>query len=221
MQRVPEPELMVGEDQAIAYSEADFAAPHQAVVDRWLDTFPDVRTGVVLDAGCGPADVTARLARALPDLRILGVDGSEPMLALGRARLRKAGLEDRVTLEHRLLPDTSLAERGLFDGVLCSSVLHHLHDPGVLWSTVRACGRRGAAVLVVDLARPDTPEAATALTERYAAGEPDVLREDFRNSLLAAFTVPEVVAQLDAAGLPGFTVAPTSDRHLAAWGRVP
>jgi SAM-dependent methyltransferase len=212
---------MVGRDQALAYSEADFAAPHQAVVDRWLDAFPDVQRGTVLDVGCGPADVTTRLARALPDLRILGVDGSEPMLALGRGRVRRMGLDDRVTLEHHVLPDAALARSGPFDGVLCSSVLHHLHDPAVLWSTVRECGRRGAAVLVVDLARPDTPEAATALTERYAAGEPDVLREDFRNSLLAAFTVDEVVAQLDAAGLPAFTVAATGDRHLAAWGRVP
>jgi hypothetical protein len=56
--------------------------------------------------------------------------------------------------------------------------------------------------------------------ETYAATEPEVLREDFFASLLAAYTVEEVRAQLAAAGLD-LAVAETSDRHLQAWGRLP
>jgi hypothetical protein len=52
----------------------------------------------------------------------------------------------------------------------------------------------GAPVLVMDLMRPASPAAAEALVEQYAAGEPEVLRRDFYNSLLAAFEPGEVRA---------------------------
>jgi hypothetical protein len=85
---------------------------------------------------------------------------------------------------------------------------------------VRQLGQPGAPVLIMDLARPADETAARALVDTYAAGDPEVLRTDFHNSLLAAFEPAEVREQLAAADLP-FEVATVSDRHLAAWGRVP
>ena len=56
--------------------------------------------------------------------------------------------------------------------------------------------------------------------DQYAAGEPEVLRRDFFNSLVAAFERGEVRAQLGRAGLGHFTVAEASDRHLLVRGRA-
>jgi hypothetical protein len=47
------------------------------------------------------------------------------------------------------------------------------------------------------LLRPDSPEAAQAIVDQYASGEPEVLRRDFYNSLLAAFTEDEIGAQFE------------------------
>ena len=44
--------------------------------------------------------------------------------------------------------------------------------------------------------------------------EPPVLKRDFYNSLLAAFEIEEVRAQLAAAGMSGLSVRTVSDRHL-------
>ena len=55
--------------QARAYAEADFASAHDAVVADLLGRHPGIELvdGLeVVDLGCGPADVTVRLASALP-----------------------------------------------------------------------------------------------------------------------------------------------------------
>ena len=107
-----------------------------------------------------------------------------------------------------------------YDVILSSSFLHHLHDPQALWTTVRQHAKRGTLVFVVDLSRPASRAAAEALTEKYAVGEPDVLRRDFFNSLLAAFTCVEIEAQLVDAGLRSLKVRPISDRHVMIAGSL-
>lgn len=72
----------------------------------------------------------------------------------------------------------------------------------------------------MDLMRPASREAAYALVAEYAAGEPAILRHDFLHSLLAAYRVDEVVAQLRDAGLASLTAKAVSDRHLLVHGRL-
>lgn len=222
MQRTPEPELMDEEDQARAYSEADFAAPHERFVDLFLASWPPTRgeiKGPVLDLGCGPADVTVRLARRCPAAIFHGVDGSAAMLHLGEARVRAAGLTERILLTRALLPRDA-PPLPAYDVVVSNSLLHHLHDPAVMWAAVKRFAARGAHVFVMDLMRPETPADAARLTEQYASGEPELLRRDFHASLHAAFTVAEVNTQLAAAGLSTLHVAPVTDRHLTVSGTL-
>ena len=128
-------------------------------------------------------------------------------------------LAGRIRLVRALLPAPDLTAAG-YDLVVSNSLLHHLHDPGVLWNTVKHAGRRGARVVVMDLFRAGSPAAAADIVARYAGAEPEVLRNDFYNSLLAAFTPDEVRAQLGAAGLDHFTVTIVSDRHLLVAGTL-
>jgi cyclopropane fatty-acyl-phospholipid synthase-like methyltransferase len=220
VERVTEPELMDEADQARAYSEADFNASHQSVVDHFTQRFADFDAGRVIDLACGPADVTTRLARAFPDATFLGVDGAEAMIALGRERVARDGLADRITLERRFLPDPTLRALGPYDAAVCTGALHHFHDPMVLWSTVRDVAGDGTRVLVQDLTRPDTPDAARALVDRYAPDEPEILRRDYFQSLLAAFTPVEIRDQLRAVGFEHFAIDMVSDRHVVVSGRI-
>ena len=219
MKRIPEPELMHDAEQALAYAEADFSEPNQRFLELFRPLAPD-GPFQALDLGCGPADITLALARAYPQARVQGLDGAEAMLAFGRRALAaEPALAARVELVCECLPCPRLP-RGGFDAVLSNSLLHHLAEPQVLWQALRDCGRPGAAVLMMDLARPATPEAVDRLVAEYAADVPAVLRNDYRNSLFAAFTPDEVRAQLTAAGLQGLRVEMVSDRHLAVSGRL-
>lgn len=220
MERIPEPELMLDGEQALAYSRGDFEEPHSRIVAEFCRRFPDLpRQGNLLDLGCGPGDITLRLARRLPAWQIDGIDGSPAMLALGRqAVAAEPDLEGRVRLIEGLIPEVPLS-RACYEAIFSNSLLHHLPDPAVLWRTIRQSAGAGTAVYVADLFRASSREVAADLVLRYSANEPEVLKRDFFNSLCAAFTPEEVRAQLAAAGLTFLRVETLSDRHLVVWGR--
>lgn len=219
MQRIPEPELMDDTDQARAYARADFEEPNSRFVELFAEHI-GAPAGPVLDVGCGPGDIVLRLARRYPDVRIHGLDGAEAMLAFGReALVAEPALADRVRFIRGTIPGASLPQND-YAAVTSNSLLHHLHDPGVLWRLIRDAVRPGARVLLMDLFRPDDRERAARIVDSYATDEPAVLRRDFFNSLLAAFTPDEVRLQLQDAGLHGLRVETVSDRHLLVTGTV-
>jgi ubiquinone/menaquinone biosynthesis C-methylase UbiE len=217
MFRLPEPELMDDAAQVLAYARADFAASNQAFVDRLVrDTGGRLRLAV--DLGCGPGDVVIRLARAVPALHVTAIDGSSAMIALAQQSVTAAALDGRVSPQCVRIPGSGLPDHA-FDAVLSKDMLHHLPDPSVLWTEVRRLAAPGAVVCVMDLMRPDTRDAARDIVETVAANEAAVLKEDFFNSLCAAFTMDEVRAQLAAAGLP-LAVERIGDRHFVVTGRL-
>jgi cyclopropane fatty-acyl-phospholipid synthase-like methyltransferase len=221
MERRPEPELMDSEAQTQAYAQADFAESNSLFTECFLAAFPDLPpSGRLIDLGCGPADICIRLARRLPGWRITGLDAGPNMLRRAVEAVEASGLEDRVTLKHCRLPDPELGRHG-YDAVVSNSLLHHLTDPMTLWASARQLARPTAPVSVMDLARPESAAAADALVDIYAADAPAILREDFHNSLLAAYTVDEVRQQLAQAGLAGFQVSTPSDRHWLVQGAMP
>ena len=220
MKRMPEKELMLGQDQARAYAEGKFDEPHGRFIELLAERFSsDSIKGYVLDLGCGPADISLRLARDFSRCRIHGVDGSEAMLKFGRQAIRREQLEQRIELIQCLLPATELP-RDRYDAVISNSLLHHLKDPQVLWDSIARFAGPEAPVFVMDLMRPGTEAQARELTELYASDEPEILRRDFYQSLLAAYREDEVRAQLEQAGLAHFWVEVASDRHLVVWGKA-
>lgn len=222
MERVPEPELMDEDEQARAYAYADFAEPHEGFVDAFERCFKGQAVdGLVLDLGCGPADIAIRFARRFPACRVHGVDAANAMLRYGHELLAKAGLSDRVTLHRAYLPDDS-PPAAAYDAIICNSLLHHLHDTSVLWQSVAKYAAPGAPIFVMDLMRPESREVAEQFVKEHAADEPAVLRHDFFHSLLAAYSIEEVRAQIARAGLGDcLQVAAETSRHLIVWGEAP
>lgn len=221
MERIPEPELMDDPAQALAYARADFEQPHSQFIVQFRTCFPDwPGIGHVLDLGCGPGDICRRFAQAYPDTLLHGVDAAPAMLHIGREDLRDTSLEPRIELIKGYLPGAMLP-REEYDAVISNSLLHHLHDPQALWQSVLRHAAPGAPVFVMDLRRPESRERAAELVALYAAGEPDVLCTDFHNSLLAAYRVEEVRAQLHDIGIDWLHLHAFGDRHLIAYGRRP
>jgi SAM-dependent methyltransferase len=221
MQRIVEPELMDEAEQARAYAQADFSEPNQRFVDLLAQLWPGHARGRVADLGCGPGDIALRVAARWPQAQVDALDGSAAMLACAVAAAAREPLAAaRVRFVQGLLPGTGLPPAS-YDLLLSNSLLHHLHDPAVLWQELRRLGRPGAGVLVMDLRRPADEAAAAAIVATYAGDEPEVLRRDFHASLCAAFTPQEVRAQLAAAGLAGLEVRTVSDRHLVVHGQLP
>jgi trans-aconitate methyltransferase len=219
MDRTPEPELMDDAAQARAYAAADFAEPNERFCNLLRTRLPPLPDRArVIDLGCGPADIACQLALEFPGWRITGADGSAAMLAEARRNVTEREVSDRVQLVLGRIPEVELGTD--FDLILSNSLLHHLPDPAVLWTTIRQLAGSGTRVAVMDLARPASRAEAQHIVSLYSGDEPEILRRDFFNSLLAAFTVTEVRDQLRHQGLHQVAVEMVSDRHLFAWGSV-
>ena len=215
MDRILEPEVMDDEQQAIAYARADFSSSNQMFVEGLIEAF-ESRLGTVLDLGCGPGDIPIRLARAMPSVYIVAVDASEVMVCLAHEAAETADLLRRVRVVRGRIPGLRLRAGG-FDAIISKDLLHHLPDPMVFWEEVKRLGRPSAAVYVMDLFRPQSEEAAARIVEAVSADEHEILKKDFYNSLLAAFTPDEVRDQLRQAGLD-FAVEAVSERHMRIRG---
>ena len=96
-----------------------------AIVDRFVEVGG---RGHVLDVGTGPAHIPIELCRRRPDVRVTAVDAAAAMLDRAAARVREAGLADRIRLvraDGKRLPFPD----GSFDAVMSNSIVHHLPDP--------------------------------------------------------------------------------------------
>jgi 2-polyprenyl-3-methyl-5-hydroxy-6-metoxy-1,4-benzoquinol methylase len=210
VKRTLEPELMDDPEQALAYARADFEKENQGFVDRFREYFPEFTEGHIIDMGCGPGDI--------PLCRITGVDASEPMIGLAGAAVKQAGLADRIAFRCERFQGLSLPESA--DAAVSNSLLHHVPNPLQFWYRLRQLMKSGSPVLVMDLLRPESPEEAQAIVDRYAAQEPEILRRDFYRSLLASFTEDEVAAQLAEMNMSRLMIDVVDDRHWVVSGII-
>lgn len=218
MDRVLEPEVMDDPEQVLAYAGADFEQENQGFVDRLCGLYDDLEGAHIIDLGCGPGDIPLRLARRHPTCRITGIDASQLMIAYAEHAVQKAGFHDRVQFLCQRFQDVSLSSP--VDAIISNSLVHHVPNPLQFWYSVKTLLKSGGPVLVMDLLRPDNPEAAQTIVDEQAAGEPERLRQDFYHSLLAAFTEDEVAAHLAELNLSRLIVDVTDDRHWVVYGHV-
>ena len=214
MKRIIESELMSDEKQAVAYANANFEEPHNHFVELLSlsmgENFPEF--GNVIDLGTGAADIAIRFASNYPCFEVDAIDGSYAMIAEGKKAIDKVRLNDRINLIHSSIQDITLAEKE-YAIVFSNSLLHHLHDPMVLWKLIKNA-KGNPLVFIMDLMRPKNTQKIDELVHEYAGNEPEILQKDFKNSLKAAFTPEEVVLQLQDIGLDGLEVTVVSDRHI-------
>ena len=216
MQRQPEPELMDLSHEATAYAAADFSEVNAAFVDRLVTLTFHLDIARAIDLGAGPGDIAIRVAQQRPHWHIDAVDGSQAMLDIAQRAIERAGVARQVRLHLADAKQTKLAAG--YDVIFSNSLLHHMPDPQPLWREIRRLARPGAVVFVRDLLRPETYDRVDEIVEQYAGGESPILQEEFRRSLLSAFTPGEIRTQLSEVGLRELETRPSSDRHVDVSG---
>ncbi len=218
MKRVLEPEVMNDPDQVLAYAQADFEEENQSFVDQFFTRYPGLENPHILDLGCGPGDIPIRMARRHATCRVTGIDASQPMIAYAEQAVQKAGLQERVQFLCQRFQDVNLSSPP--DAIISNSLVHHVPNPLRFWYSMKMLPKPGSPVLIMDLLRPESPEAAQAIVDEQAASEPEQLRQDFYHSLLAAFTEDEVAAHLAELNLSRLFVDVPDDRHWVVYGQV-
>ncbi|MEJ2662837.1 MAG: class I SAM-dependent methyltransferase, partial [Spirochaetia bacterium] len=93
------------------------------------------------------------------------------------------------------LPNLNI-RAGLYDMIISKDLLHHLPDPKYFWQEVTRLSNDNTIIYVMDLIRPRSKNAAKRIVENVSANEPEILKTDFYNSLLAAFTINVIKHQV-------------------------
>jgi ubiquinone/menaquinone biosynthesis C-methylase UbiE len=219
MRRTLEPEVMDTAEDAEEYDAMDFTEPDTRFAEAAAALLGDVEAGTtasattrVLDIGTGTAKIPVLLLERRPHVSILAVDMAAEMLRVAAERLERAGLGASCALA-RMDAKALEAPKGAFDLAMSNSVAHHLPEPLALFREIDRVVKPGGAILVRDLLRPDSEEAAWAIVNRVAASETPRQRQLFFDSLCAALTLDEVRELVAAAGIAGATVTQVSDRH--------
>ncbi len=221
LERILEPEVMDGPDEALAYDRMDHSEVNRLFVQQFKDQLsrnsaekapalpPD---SPVLDVGCGTGLIPIEAARQLPKLKFTGVDLAESMLELGRKHLQRSGLADRIELVHCDAKNLPFPDASFF-AVISNSIIHHIPGPSAcLQEMVRVC-KPGGYLFVRDLFRPESLGELNRLVALYAAGADAQQRELFAASLHAALTLAEIRKMVEQLGFAPETVNQTSDRH--------
>jgi SAM-dependent methyltransferase len=98
----------------------------------------------VLDAGCGTGEQVIGVARAYPELEVVGVDLNRASLDMAERLSAKSGY--RVRFERRNLMQP-LDDLGAFDVIVSIGVLHSLEDPRAGFRTLRGAAAPGGVFL--------------------------------------------------------------------------
>lgn len=109
----------------------------------------------ILDVATGTGAVAIDLARRT-GARVVGLDQSEPMLRSGRARIRRAGHRDRVSLvlgraERLPFPDAS------FDALTFTYLLRYVDDPRATLAELARVVRPGGVMASLEFHVPGHP----------------------------------------------------------------
>ena len=218
MKRIPEPERMQPIEE-IHYAKADYAKPHEEFVGEVLGAVgrrPGVR---LVDLGCGPGDILVRLSRRGVDWQLYGLDFWKRMLGYARDAELSLGPHRAIRWIQADIKATSLPT-AMFGAIISNSVLHHVEDAEQFWLEVGRLAEPCATVLLRDLRRPPDEQAARIIIARHIGGESSVVRNHYLSSLRSAYTVDEIRAQLQAAGIAGLKVRKVADRYLEVFGRI-
>jgi 2-polyprenyl-3-methyl-5-hydroxy-6-metoxy-1,4-benzoquinol methylase len=160
---------------------------HRALLGMMRDLAHPQEHFSLLDVGAGSGDMGRCLTRHFPNVKVISLD-HRPL------HLQNAP-SPRVVADALQLPFAKHA----FDFVLCSSVLHHFPDSGVIHmiSTLRQFARR--ALLLLDLERHPLAYHFLPMTRRILGWGPLTVH-DGPISVAAAFRLEELVSLTRAAG---------------------
>ena len=210
MKRILEPEVMDTTEAAEAYDAMEHGEVDQTFVDR-IATL-GAESGHFLDVGTGPAQIPILLAQRCPNINITAIDLSKEMLKIAKGHVADSELTERIRLE--LVDAKSLPyPDNTFEGLISNSIVHHIHESLKALKEMGRVMKPKGVVLIRDLIRPETPKAAQAFVDKYAAGDTPYQQKLYYESFLASFTLAEVKQMLIQADIPGSVVVQSTDRH--------
>jgi len=189
--RIPEPALIENKNEIDSWAMINRNLVNTSF-SEWFK-FRKNKEGIIVNLGCGVANLEVTLLDVIDDLHFLSVDGSKGMIETARQTIKSNGIEDYVTLKNIMIEDVGYVEN--CNTVISHGVLHHFEDPTVFWNSASKIPEAGGIIMVMDLLRPNTEEELENIVAEWGQDNEEYI-DSLRRSLYAAFTEQEVREQL-------------------------
>ncbi len=165
--------------------------------------------GTIVDVGGNSGRYAEFLARSRPDIKIIAIEPDPERFKLAQENLRKLGLEGRVTLVNKPVPEAldELRKSGTRVDMMTSIYRSHLQTDAENAREMKAMGElaksTGASVVTHDLHRPESSKTIKAMTDIYPADSAShEFREGYAAGMRSAYRGAEMESMLKG-NIPG------------------
>ena len=160
------------------------------------------RAGVIFDLGAGPGSLVRQMAARLPQFVVIGLDISLSMTRRGKERLRAEGVKNAlfVVADVHRLPFKSRS----MDVIISHGSMHHWSWVDIALAEIKRVMAEEGFIYMSDLRR-DAPKEAI---QKIAGILNKSQARAFLNSVRAAYTIEELSALVEKAGLKHVRVEP-------------
>ncbi len=231
MERIPEPELMEKKEQVISYDEADFSEGEITLINQINHYLLEKNISLsekdlIVDLGCGPGNISEKLAIRWPNTEVVGIDGSKEMIL--RAEHNKEISNNKKNLKNlryicadiKDIKSTNFLLKKKISLLVSNSLIHHITHLEDFFNTIRSLSSSSTVNFHKDLKRPLDEKCALELKEQCSTKYNEILTNDYYASLRASYTFKELKNFTSDNDLSSLDVFEDGDKYLIVYGNV-
>ena len=229
MERVPEPELMEEKEQVISYDEADFSEGEVNLINQinYYLLKKNISLGekdLIVDLGCGPGNISEKLAIKWPNTAVVGIDGSKEMIL--RAEYNKSISNNQKKLKNlryicsdiKDIKSNNFLLKKRISLLVSNSLIHHITNLEDFFNTIKSLSSNITVNFHKDLKRPFDEKSALELKEQCSTKYNEILTNDYYASLRASYTFKELKNFTLENDLSSLDVFEEGDNYLIVYG---
>ncbi len=231
MERIAEPELMEQKEQVISYNEADFSEGEDKLINQisyylFKNNIFLSEKDLIVDLGCGPGNISEKLAIKWPKTDVIGIDGSMEMIL-------KAESNKENSFNHRKLKNLryicsdikgfeldNISPKKEINLLVSNSLIHHIIHLEDFFSTIKRLSSNMTINFHKDLKRPLNEKSALELKRKCSKEYNEVLTNDYYASLRASYTYKELNDFTVENDFSSLEVFEDGDKYLILYGNV-
>ena len=231
MERIPEPELMEEKEQVISYDEADFSEGEVNLINQINHYLlkKNISLGekdLIVDLGCGPGNISEKLAIKWPNTEVVGIDGSKEMIL--RAEYNKSISTNQKKLKNlryicsdiKDIKSNNFLLKKRISLLVSNSLIHHITHLEDFFDTIRSLSSNATVNFHKDLKRPLDENSALELKAECSNKYNEILTNDYYASLRASYTLKELKNFTLENDLSSLDVFEEGDNYLIVYGNV-
>ena len=231
MERIPEPELMEEKEQVISYDEADFSEGEVNLINQinhylFRKNISLGEKDLIVDLGCGPGNISEKLAIKWPNTEVIGIDGSKEMIL--RAEYNKNVSINKKKLKNlryicsdiKEIKSTNFLLNKEISLLVSNSLIHHITHLEDFFKAIRSLSSNITVNFHKDLKRPLDEKSALELKLQCSTKYNEILTNDYYASLKASYTFKELKNFTLENDLSSLDVFEEGNNYLIVYGNV-